>query len=1036
MTTSSLFLDRSNSTANPALPANTVDASFYQGLPSMRAKFNSRPPIRYSSNNRRNLGTRMTNQTIHPSTSQPRNNLQSLNSPHVTAKSTKSKHRINGLTASNLIESYYSRLGNDLQNLHGKNKKIDSHVNHASELLESMSIIAEPSRPEEQDRGSFGQEHNLGQSSYPTPQHTEYPYDQDVENVVSGPIKRPEVYGVRSPLPRQEREMRDEIYRHHAIQQAHEEWLEKQLYRRTYNLGGFGTPRMSRYTPNLRVSGMVTASPTHTRRLLTRPRPIQTTGTTPPLPAESHNWVGLDGYRELEPFKSLRDGKQEVCLKANVHKHAPKKILGKRGPETRYFGKRHGFGSHDDYKDNTKTDDSDSSTESYAISNPYPTSDSDASTNSDTSIKDKKWPSNVREWLQKWKYNDPEVCCICFMETCNSDNPFVYCDEPDCDVIIHQNCYGIERCPGPEDTWRCDRCESLKINRSKMVICALCPASHGAFRKLEGPFFGMGWVHVACALWIPGVHIADQKRIKGINLRSVEPSCWKGKCTLCTDPVQAEYGGYLSCQETGCKTMFHVSCGQKYGLVRITMSGKRSICCYTHEKRERFKRARPEQRMNLWDRWVETRDDYLENADGETGAKKEFLSAWLKAYKDVSHDSPEACSEAFAEFCDRINVICASRYKNAKAIIAEGTSRLGELYEKMQRNNGSRDQNLLQKELKAVIARVQRASESNRQNKRYYDDILEQATRLSFQLVLKNNEKNKSTFAQPAVQTHVQTPNSMSLSFGNEDFSPDPSANKHAKPGVRSHKKKLPSQLKNALPTTSLPGPESNINWSDSPSTFTTNKKSQTQTKSTKPLGNGSRKSGGKNIMTTGSASHSKSRPRSKKLSKSSKLSNHSISRKKIRSNKKAKTGMKSPKPVEKTNKLPERPVKTAEELSNCICGECNQNELPLEALERLKLPEDYMKRLEDTVHLRLNGYTGKGLNWDPRVFIECSVCKGEFHCGCPNPPIKNYPAPHELFVCVQCDTTAEDLEESEAQKELRDSANRTRVKARINYKE
>ncbi|KAL0074188.1 PHD-zinc-finger like domain-containing protein [Phycomyces blakesleeanus] len=617
------------------------------------------------------------------------------------------------------------------------------------------------------------------------------------------------------------------------------------------------------------------------------------------------------------------------------------------------------------------------------------------------------------------------------METCNEDNPFVYCDEPECDVIIHQKCYGIDKCPGSEDTWRCDRCESLKVNRSKMVICALCPTSHGAFRKLEGPFFGLGWVHVACALWIPGVYIADPDQIKGINLRSVKPSCWKGKCAVCPDPVQAEYGACVSCQEPGCDTMFHVSCGQKYGLVRITVSGKRSICCYNHDKRERFKRARPEQRMNLWDRWVETRDEYLESADGETGAKKEFLSAWHKAYKDISHDNIESSSEAFSKFCDNINTICNTRYKEAKAIITEGKARLAKLYENIQRHSSSRDQTALQIELKAVMTRIQRASESNRRNKRYYDDILEQATRLSFQLVLKNNDKSKPVSVQPLVQNPVNSPSSVQLNFVAEVFSPDLSANKAQKAVPRNPKKKDSSRLNKALVASTLVGSDSIFNWVDASPDLESKKKSGTQTKPPKPTVTGNKKLTGKkalNVITADPQVKRRSKTKSTKGPKPPKTPKQAISKQTVNANQKKK--------AEKPSKAAERSFKTPEELDNCICGECNQHDLPQEALDRLKLPEDYMKRLEETVHLRLNGYTGKGLNWDPRVFIECSACKGEFHCGCPNPPIKNYPAPHEIFVCVHCDTTAEDLEESEAQRDLRDSANRTRVKARINYKE
>lgn len=74
------------------------------------------------------------------------------------------------------------------------------------------------------------------------------------------------------------------------------------------------------------------------------------------------------------------------------------------------------------------------------------------------------------------------------------------------------------------------------------------------------------------------------------------------------------------------------------------------------------------------------------------------------------------------------------------------------------------------------------------------------------------------------------------------------------------------------------------------------------------------------------------------------------------------------------------------------VCTICLQHELPKTTFEKLNFDDTYLKHLEETKHLRKLGHTGSGGNWDPRVFIECSMCKSRVHCGCPSPPIKKYP--------------------------------------------
>lgn len=49
-------------------------------------------------------------------------------------------------------------------------------------------------------------------------------------------------------------------------------------------------------------------------------------------------------------------------------------------------------------------------------------------------------------------------CCVCSDERGWAENPLVYCDGHQCNVAVHQACYGIVSVPqGP---WFCRKCES------------------------------------------------------------------------------------------------------------------------------------------------------------------------------------------------------------------------------------------------------------------------------------------------------------------------------------------------------------------------------------------------------------------------------------------------------------------------------------------------------------------------------------------------------------------------------------------------
>lgn len=72
-------------------------------------------------------------------------------------------------------------------------------------------------------------------------------------------------------------------------------------------------------------------------------------------------------------------------------------------------------------------------------------------------------PSDELEFFQTY-FHLPEgiPCCICGEHETSDDNPIVFCD--DCNIAVHQYCYGINKAPNPEASWQCRKCEKKAGN--------------------------------------------------------------------------------------------------------------------------------------------------------------------------------------------------------------------------------------------------------------------------------------------------------------------------------------------------------------------------------------------------------------------------------------------------------------------------------------------------------------------------------------------------------------------------------------------
>lgn len=158
------------------------------------------------------------------------------------------------------------------------------------------------------------------------------------------------------------------------------------------------------------------------------------------------------------------------------------------------------------------------------------------------------------------------ICSICLGDRSDALNEIIECDK--CGVTVHEGCYGVQDTdsvcssdsPNPTTPWFCDACKAGVIDPD----CELCPNKGGIFKETD-----VGkWTHLVCALYMPGVAFGDVDRLSSITLFEMSYSKWGSKpCSLCKDRRFANTGVPVSCDAGLCKTYFHVTCGQREGLL-------------------------------------------------------------------------------------------------------------------------------------------------------------------------------------------------------------------------------------------------------------------------------------------------------------------------------------------------------------------------------------------------------------------------------------------------------------------------------------
>ncbi|XP_056656566.1 PHD finger protein 14 isoform X3 [Monodelphis domestica] len=177
--------------------------------------------------------------------------------------------------------------------------------------------------------------------------------------------------------------------------------------------------------------------------------------------------------------------------------------------------------------------------------------------------------SLILEKSQSWsaqKMDHILICCVCLGDNSEDADEIIQCDN--CGITVHEGCYGVD---GESDSimssasenstepWFCDACK-CGVSPS----CELCPNQDGIFKETDAG----RWVHIVCALYVPGVAFGDIDKLRPVTLTEMNYSKYGAKeCSFCEDPRFARTGVCISCDAGMCRAYFHVTCAQKEGLL-------------------------------------------------------------------------------------------------------------------------------------------------------------------------------------------------------------------------------------------------------------------------------------------------------------------------------------------------------------------------------------------------------------------------------------------------------------------------------------
>ncbi|CAJ0874672.1 911_t:CDS:2, partial [Entrophospora sp. SA101] len=186
---------------------------------------------------------------------------------------------------------------------------------------------------------------------------------------------------------------------------------------------------------------------------------------------------------------------------------------------------------------------------------------------------------HVKTFLKQWHVEAPDLCCVCLESATDVKNKLVYC-------------YGW-KCELPaEGHWYCDKC----LAKPAEVV-------------EENGLKTNPWVHLVCALWTPGMSIANPQGLDECSISNTEKINWKKECCICPKKL-ASQGAPLHCDAYQCRNWIHVTCAQAYNLLKYVKDSEIDdpffVLCNDHS-------LQPESLcLNEWERWILKRDEFLD----------------------------------------------------------------------------------------------------------------------------------------------------------------------------------------------------------------------------------------------------------------------------------------------------------------------------------------------------------------------------------------------------------------------------------------
>ncbi|KAI8145169.1 hypothetical protein BJV82DRAFT_605151 [Fennellomyces sp. T-0311] len=147
---------------------------------------------------------------------------------------------------------------------------------------------------------------------------------------------------------------------------------------------------------------------------------------------------------------------------------------------------------------------------------------------------------------------EEDKCEVCDNGDSRTSNQILYCDGKDCDMPVHQLCYGVAHIP--ENDWYCERCKAKRFNKKVEVVC--CPQQTGAMKRAAHPG---EFMHIVCAAYNKDVQHEREPYHYNKSILNTQ------RCSICNQ-LQ---GLCIRCEYPGCTTYFHAQCGVHQGLIHV-----------------------------------------------------------------------------------------------------------------------------------------------------------------------------------------------------------------------------------------------------------------------------------------------------------------------------------------------------------------------------------------------------------------------------------------------------------------------------------